>query len=73
MASLQQDPSGKFHVIFRFAGTRYKRSLKTAHRRQAQAACIRLEENVRLVESGRLELHDGADVAFNIDATRMRG
>lgn len=62
MASLQQDPSGNFHVVFRFVGTRFKRSLKTKQVQKAEAARIRLEENIALVESGRLELPEDVDV-----------
>ena len=63
MASLQQDPSGNFHICFRFARRRFKRSLKTANKRKADAACTRLDENIRLVDSGRLSLPQDADVA----------
>ncbi len=37
MASIQQDPSGNFHVCFRFRDHRFKRSLKTNIRRKAEA------------------------------------
>jgi len=62
MASVQQDPSGNFHVCFRFGGHRYKRSLKTNISRKAEAAASRIEENIRLVDEGRIELPDGVDV-----------
>ncbi|MGB7344854.1 tyrosine-type recombinase/integrase [Rubripirellula reticaptiva] len=61
MAWLQNDPSGNFHISFRFAGRKYKRSLKTKNETEAQTRLHRLEENIRLVESGRLELPDNAD------------
>lgn len=61
MAWLQTDPSGNFHISFRFAGRKYKRSLKTECRDEAQARLHRLEENIRLVESGRMELPSDAD------------
>ena len=61
MAWLQNDPSGNFHISFRFAGRKFKRSLKTKNETEAQTRLHRLEENIRLVESGRLELPDAAD------------
>ncbi|QDV85378.1 tyrosine-type recombinase/integrase [Planctomycetes bacterium TBK1r] len=74
MASLQQDPGGNFHVTFRFGGARFKRSLKTKKRRQAQAASFRLEENIALIESGRLELPDGADIpTFLLSDGKLNG
>ncbi|MEM8671021.1 MAG: site-specific integrase [Planctomycetota bacterium] len=62
MASLQTDPSGNFHITFRFGGTRFKRSLKTKNKRRAQSTCVRLEENIQLIESGRLELPKSVDL-----------
>ncbi|QDT12915.1 hypothetical protein K239x_49280 [Planctomycetes bacterium K23_9] len=61
MAWLQTDPSGNFHISFRFAGRKFKRSLRTKNDSEASARLHRLEENIRLVESGRLELPDTAD------------
>jgi hypothetical protein len=63
MASLQQDPSGNFHICFRFGGKRFKRSLKTTSQRKADAACTRLDKNIRLVDAGRLSLPQDADIA----------
>jgi hypothetical protein len=63
MASLQQDPSGNFHICFCFGGKRFKRSLKTTSKRKADATCTRLDENIRLVDAGRLTLPDDADPA----------
>jgi len=62
MASLQQDPSGNFHVCFRFNGRRFKRSLRTRLQRKADAAASHIEENIRLIESGRMDLPDDADI-----------
>lgn len=62
MASIQKDPSGNFHITFRFAGARYKRSLKTKDASKANATSARLDENIRLVETGRLEFPDDIDV-----------
>ena len=62
MASLQKDPSGNFHVTFRFQGTRYKRSLKTKSQKTAQSRRGRLEENISLLEAGRLTIPEKADI-----------
>ena len=62
MASIQQDPSGNFHIAFRFGGKRYKRSLKTAIERKALATANHVEENIRLIEAGRMDLPDDVDV-----------
>ncbi len=62
MASVQQDPSGNFHVCFRFGGQRYKRSLKTRLQRKAEAAASRIGENNRLVDEGRIELPEDVDI-----------
>lgn len=61
MASLQTDPSGNYHVCFRFGGRRYKRSLKTKESRKAETKLRRLQENIELVQSGRLEIPEAAD------------
>lgn len=62
MASIQQDPSGNYHIAFRFGGSRYKRSLKTKIERKAEAAASHVEENIRLIEAGRMDLPDDVDV-----------
>lgn len=63
MASLQIDPSGNHHVKFRFAGKQYRRSLRTKMRRTVEASACDIEENIRLIEGGHLELPEDADVA----------
>lgn len=62
MAWLEQEKSGHFHVAFRFGNRKFKRALKTSKLAEAQARLLRLEENIRLVESGRLELPAAADL-----------
>ncbi len=62
MASIQQDPSGTFHICFRYGKQRFKRSLQTTDRRKADAAAVRLAENIRLVNQGRMELPEDADI-----------
>ena len=62
MASLELDPvSGRHRIRFRFAGRAYKRSLKTQDRREARAVVGRVDEMIRLLERGRLELPTGAE------------
>lgn len=62
MASLQTDPSGNYHIKFRFGGRQFRRSLRTKMRRKAEAAASHVEENIRLILEGRMNLPSGADV-----------
>ena len=62
MAAIQQFPNGTFHITFRFGGRRYKRSLKTKSRRQATSLLARLEDTIRLVEIGRIDLPETVDI-----------
>ena len=64
MAWLEQKPSGNFHIGFRYRGQRFKKSLKTTSQKAAHARLIRLEENIGLVESGRLVIPDDADLVL---------
>lgn len=61
MASLQMDPSGNWHIHFRFAGRRFKRSLKTKNEDEATGVCGRIEDNIRLVERGVKLIPNDAD------------
>ncbi|MFT5323264.1 MAG: hypothetical protein ACI8P0_001112 [Planctomycetaceae bacterium] len=45
-----------FHLGFRYSGRIFRTSLKTTEQRVANAAVSRVDENLRLVETGRLEL-----------------
>lgn len=58
-----QSVRGTFHVSFRFRGKKFKRSLKTTCETEARSRKARLEETIRLIESGRLEVPEGADIA----------
>ena len=63
MAWLEQHPtSGHFHLCFRWSGKRKRRSLTTADAKAAEAIRLRFEENVCLLERGRLELPPAADI-----------
>lgn len=63
MAWLEQRSCGVFYLSFRYGGVRFKRSLGTKSKREAQSRKIRLEDTIRLVEAGRTELPADADVA----------
>jgi len=64
MAWLEEHPtSGHFKVCFRWGKNKIKRTIKTSNRRDAEAATVRLEENITLVERGRLTLPADADIA----------
>ena len=54
--------NGRYNIIIRFGGKRFVRSLKTTDEDEAMARKHRVEENIRLIESGRLELSGNADV-----------
>ena len=64
MAWLEQHPtSGRFKICFRWSGQQFKKTIKSTNRSDADAIMRRLEENIGLVERGRLALPDGADIA----------
>ena len=64
MASLHLDQaSGKYRIRFYYGGTEFKRSLKTGDEKEALSVKGRVEETIRLLERGRLELPPGADPA----------
>jgi hypothetical protein len=62
MPWLEQRPNGQDHVSFRFRGRKLKKSLRTKDVRTAEARLHQLEENIRLLEKGRIELPDDADI-----------
>jgi hypothetical protein len=63
MASLEQR-GNRFRVIFRLGGQKHRVSVNAPDKKDAEACLIRLEENMRLVERGRLAIPDGADVGL---------
>lgn len=63
MASLERR-GNRFRVIFRLGGQKHHISLNATDQRDAEACLVRLEENLRLVERGRLAIPDGADVGL---------
>lgn len=62
MSHLEQRGSGQYHLVFRFGGRRFKKALKTTQMGVAEAALLRLDENLRLVAAGRLILPEDADI-----------
>ena len=62
MAWVQQDPSGNYHVSFRFGGRKFKRSLHTRKQDAADGLARRIEENIKLADRGILTIPAGADI-----------
>lgn len=64
MASLRKDPvSGIFRIRFRFDQRAFNRSLKTKDKKNARSILARVEETIRLIEQGRIEIPANADIA----------
>ncbi len=62
MASLEQHPTSKvFRIRFRFGGRQFFRSIKTQDRKVARSILGRVEETLRLIEQGRLEIPADAE------------
>lgn len=63
MASLEQR-GNRYRVAFRLGGQKHQVAVKASDSKEAEACLARLEENLRLVERGRLTIPDGADVGL---------
>jgi hypothetical protein len=64
----------KFRIKFRYGGRSHQVSLKTDDESEARGNLARLEENLRLLERGRIELPAGADVGlFLVTDGRVTG
>ena len=60
---VERDPeSNSYKVCFRFGGRRFKKSLKTGDRSEAQILMGGVEKNLLRLEQGLLELPEDADV-----------
>jgi len=69
-----EERSGLYRIVFRYAGTKYRHSLKTDDPKEAQGCLSRLEENLRLLERGRVEIPSGADLAlFLVSDGKLNG
>ena len=62
MASLEKRPHG-YRVVFMFRGEKIARSLQTKDPKQAKSTLARMEDTLRRIELGTLQIPDGADVA----------
>lgn len=64
MASVRQDKRSKrFLVVFRYNGRQFQRGLGTVTRKEAQAAAARVDETIKLIEHGRIEVPMDVDPA----------
>ena len=71
MARVEQHRN-RFHVAFRIGDRRFKKTLKAADRRAADALAQRIEERQRLIEQGHIVLPEGADlVAYLFSVGRL--
>jgi integrase len=74
MAWLERDATGYFSICLRIGSKRFKRSLQTKNEKHAQLLTARVEENLLLVERGRLEIPQTADVVtFLLSDGRLQG
>lgn len=73
MASLErQTRGGNFRIIFRYDGRRLSRTLKTSDRTEAESVRHRFEENLRLLDRGRLTIPADADaITFLLSDGRL--
>jgi integrase len=62
MAWNELDASGNYFVCFRFGNKRFKRSLKTGDKQEADDLMRALERTIRDVERGRLAIPENADI-----------
>ncbi len=63
MAWLDRERTGIFQIGFKLGKRRFKRSLKIRDEKVAEELLHRLEESIRLVSTGRLEVPTDVDVA----------
>lgn len=73
MASLEQQTSGgRYRIAFRLGGRKFNRTLKTENAREADGVLHRLEENLLLLERGRLSIPPEADpITFLLSDGRL--
>jgi integrase len=75
MAWLEQHPtSGRFKICFRWGGKKFKKTVKTTSLSDAEIALARFNENLNLLERGRMELPPGADIGtFLLSDGKLNG
>ncbi len=62
MASLHEDErTGNWIIMFRWGGQQYRRSCETANKGSAGSIKARVEDTIRLLKLGRIEVPKGAD------------
>ena len=75
MATVELDPaSGRYRIRFRYGGRPYKRTLKTADKREAHRICCCVEETLSLIHRGSITVPDDAEPGAFIlsDGKRMK-
>ena len=64
MPWLEEHPtSGRFKICFRWGGKKLKKTIKTSSLEKAQGILVRFQENIDLLERGRLEVPSDVDLA----------
>ena len=63
MASLERR-GNRYRIAFRLGGSKHHVCVKASDLKDAEASLARLEENLRLVERGRLTIPDGSDLGL---------
>ncbi len=72
MSSLEHQPGGNYRIVFRCGNRKFSRTLKTADAGEAESVRSRLDENLRLLERGRLTIPSDADpVAYLLSDGRL--
>ena len=65
MASLHKDDrTGNWIIMFRWAGKQFRRSCETKNKKEAGGVKARVEDTIRLLKLGRIEIPNGADPAL---------
>lgn len=74
MASLERRYDGRYRVIFCYQGQRFYHSVGKVSQREARSCKDRLEENLRFLERGLLELPPGANLGvFLVSGGKLNG
>jgi integrase len=74
VAWLERENTGIYQVCFRFDGERIKKSARTRDLRKAQSMMGRVDENIQLIQKGRLVVPEDADLfTFLISDGQING
>ena len=74
MAWLEQEKTGIYQICFRFGDERVKKSARTRDERKALSIKGRVEENIELIQRGRLSVPEDVDLfAFLISDGNLNG